>query len=109
MALSINLSPSFKRDLKQLAKRYPSIEHDVDRLALSLEDNPFQGADIGHGCRKVRLAISSKGRGKSGGARVITCTLFVDEGSVVLLSIYDKSRKASISDSEILQLLKESL
>lgn len=51
------------------------------------------------------MAITSKGRGKSGGSRVISCVKIVAE-SVFLLSIYDKSAKENISDKELDELLK---
>ena len=57
-------------------------------------------------CYKIRLAIKSKGKGKSGGARVIT-TVFVDEETVYLLDIYDKSEQSSISRAGLLTLLKD--
>jgi hypothetical protein len=62
------------------------------------------GTPIGKNCFKIRLAIKSKGQGKSGGARVITCVLAVKE-TVVLLSIYDKAEKEDISDLVLQQLL----
>jgi hypothetical protein len=62
------------------------------------------GTPIGNNCYKVRLSISSKGKGKSGGARVITCVI-VKEAEVFLLYIYDKSEQSTISDKELLQLL----
>jgi hypothetical protein len=50
------------------------------------------------------MAISSKGKGKSGGARVITYVL-VQDSTLLLLSMYDKSDKESISDNEIIALI----
>jgi hypothetical protein len=52
------------------------------------------------------MAIASKGKGKSGGARVITNYIITEE-TVYLLSIYDKSEKDSLSDTELLELLKQ--
>lgn len=74
-----------------------------------LEKNPFQGSDLGKGLRKIRMAISSKGKGKSGGARVITVTavVSVDETNVTLLTIYDKSDRETIKDSELKKILKK--
>lgn len=106
--ISIDFTPSFVRELKRLAKRYRSIQADVDRLVASLGDNPMQGTDLGMGCRKVRMAISSKDKGKSGGARVITLTVLVaSEGVLKLLTIYDKSDRASIGKMELARLLAE--
>lgn len=71
----------------------------------SLEVNPEQGTSIGNSCYKIRLAMASKGNGKSGGARVIIHVLIKDK-IVFLLDIYDKSEQANISDKELGQLLK---
>jgi mRNA-degrading endonuclease RelE of RelBE toxin-antitoxin system len=51
------------------------------------------------------MAIASKGKGKSGGARVITY-IYIQEKTVYLLSIYDKSDHTSISDAVIRDLIK---
>ncbi len=59
-----------------------------------------QGTAIGRGCYKIRLSIASKGKGKSGGARVITHIQII-KTKVYLLSIYDKSEMGTISDNEI--------
>ena len=59
---------------------------------------------LGHGCYKIRLKIASKGGGKSGGARVITCLVAVRE-TVYLLSIYDKAEQETISDKRLGELL----
>lgn len=75
-------------------------------LISALESNPHQGIPIGGGFYKVRMAIRSKGKGKSGGARVITF-LKIIRSTVYLASIYDKSEKASISDNELMLLARE--
>ncbi len=62
---------TFDRQLKALAKKYPSIKEDYADLLDDLERDPFKGSALGNACYKVRMAISSKGKGKSGGARVI--------------------------------------
>ena len=99
---SIDFSPAFKRELKRLSKRYRSLESDLEQFIQSLIENPTQGVDLGNGLRKVRLAISSKNKGKSGGARVITYTLLLEqEGKLVLLTIYDKSERETISLQEL--------
>jgi hypothetical protein len=50
------------------------------------------------------MAITSKGKGKSGGVRVITHVQVV-ENNVFLLAIYGKSEQEDISDKEIGYLL----
>lgn len=98
------VTAAFKRRYKQLAKRHRSLEDDVLALISSLEQHPVQGTALGRNCYKIRLAIRSKGGGKSGGARVITYVRLV-RGKVYLLTIYDKSDQASLSQKELLELL----
>lgn len=92
-----------------MAKRYHSIKKDYQKLLDELAKNPYQGADLGHGLRKVRMAISAKGKGKSGGARVITLILAYseEESEIGLLYIYDKSEQESLTDKELSDILRE--
>ena len=85
--------------------------NDYERLLNEIEGNPHLGTDLGGGLRKIRMAITSKGRGKSGGARVITFTVVVSvaEAEINLLYIYDKAERSSISKKEIAQLITENL
>lgn len=108
--INVEVAQSFKREAKDLAKRYKSLKQDLSDLIDNLTDNPFMGTDLGGGVHKIRMAITSKGQGKSGGARVISYTDVLFEtmaGRVVLLSIYDKSEQSTITDKRIKQLLKE--
>jgi mRNA-degrading endonuclease RelE of RelBE toxin-antitoxin system len=72
MSYSIIASPPFERELKQLSKKYPSLKKDIANLAKQLLNDPTLGQSIGNNCYKIRIAITSKGKGKSGGGRVIT-------------------------------------
>lgn len=105
MSFNVYTTDFFDRELKKLAKKYPSIKNDFKALVDSLKEEPKQGQPLGKDCYKIRMAIASKGKGKSGGSRVISCVKIVAE-SVFLLSIYDKSDKESISDKELDNLLK---
>lgn len=109
MNCKISAIPSFKKDLKRLGKRYRSLKDDYKKLLVSLHENPLQGVDLGGGLHKVRMAITSKGKGKSGGARVITLVALVsaEEGEVLLLTMYDKSERENISDRELMDLKAE--
>lgn len=100
--------PVFERALKRLAKKYRSIGADYKRLLDELQQNPLTGADLGRGLRKVRMTIAAKGKGKSGGARVITLLLAYneEEAEIGLLYIYDKSERESLIDSELTALLR---
>lgn len=105
MSYEIKIIPTFEKQLKQLTKKYPSLKDEYQQLVSSLKQQPEQGTSIGNNCYKIRLAIASKGKGKSGGARVITYVK-ISKGFVYLLTIYDKSRQESISDKELEELLK---
>ena len=105
MNFKVSSIPLFDRQAKRLAKKYPSLKDDLSELIKSLVHEPEQGKALGNNFYKVRLAISSKGKGKSGGARVITY-LKVTATTVYLTAIYDKSVKSSISDIELEQIFK---
>lgn len=105
MSFNIYTTDFFDRELKKLSKKYPSVKNDFKALIDSLKKDPKQGQPLGNDCYKIRMAITSKGKGKSGGSRVISCVKIVAE-SVFLLSIYDKGDKESISDKKMDNLLK---
>lgn len=106
MSYKIEVTANFLKELKPLSKKYPSLKNDLLRLNEELLNNPFSGNELGKNCYKVRLKISSKGKGKSGGARVITCVKIIHE-KIFLLSIYDKSELDNISDNRLIQILRE--
>lgn len=106
MNYSIKTISGFDKALKRLAKKYPSLKAEYIFLLDSLEINPKQGTPLGNNCFKIRMSIASKGKGKSGGARVITHIL-IEGSTVFLLDIYDKSEQSNISDKELEQLLRE--
>lgn len=100
---------AFLREVKRLSKKYKSLKQDLDRLGAELHANPTTGVSLGRGVRKVRMAIASKNKGKSHGARVITFTYSVDEesGTIVLLFLYDKEERDTITSAEIDALLEQ--
>ena len=105
MPFNIEATPEFLSEAKKLAKKYPSLRNDIAHLAAQLSTNPKQGTPLGKNAYKIRLAIASKATGKSGGARVITCVKVIAE-TVYLVSIYDKSVKADITDKELKDRIK---
>lgn len=72
MSYNIIATHRFEKEIKRLAKKFPSLKNDFAQLIIDLTANPAKGTAIGNHCYKIRLAIESKGKGKSGGARVIT-------------------------------------
>ncbi|HAL82923.1 MAG TPA: addiction module toxin RelE [Mucilaginibacter sp.] len=109
MANEIIYSAVFIRRAKDLKKKHASLTSDLDILEKSLIDNPKQGDDLGGGLYKVRLAIKSKGKGKSGGYRIITYLVnqSTENTTVNMLTLYDKSEESNIGKQYLLKLLKE--
>lgn len=105
--------PSFDKELKKISKKYSGIKDDFALLLEELQKNPLVGDVIpkGKGTRKIRMNISAKNKGKSGGARVITFTIVQAETDyeIWLLSIYDKSQQTDISEKEIDKRLAEKI
>jgi len=106
MSYNVKTLDVFEKQAKRLIKKYASLRNELFELVKELKENPEQGSSIGTSCYKIRLAIASKGKGKSGGARVII-NIVIAESDVYLLTIYDKSEKENISSKELQQLLKE--
>jgi len=104
MSYSVLTIPPFDKQAKRLIKKYPSLKTELSQLIASLRADPTQGTSLGNNCYKIRVSIRSKGKGKSGGARVITY-LAVTETEIYLLSIYDKSEQSDIGDKELIRLL----
>lgn len=108
MSYNILVTKQFEKEAKRLSKKYKSFKSDFEKLISTLEAKPDEGTGLGQNCYKVRMPIKSKGKGKSGGARVITLLRVVNE-EVHLLSIYDKSEKETLSDKEIKKLVQLAL
>ena len=104
MAYKVKTISAFERQAKRLIKKYHSLQKELLDLVKDLKENPEQGTSLGNNC--YRLSIASKGKGKSGGARIITNIVIEDE-TVYLLSIYDKSEQGDISNKELQELLKQ--
>ena len=107
MNFEILTTDDFEKSFKVLAKKYRSIVNDIKELRNSLKENPFQGDELTPGIRKIRMAITSKDRGKSGGARVITKTIVYTEteGKVFLLEIYDKADTSTVDIAILKQIV----
>ena len=105
MSYNVLTIPPFDKQLKRLAKKYPSLKNDFFQLLETLQVDPKQGTALSKNCFKIRLAIKSKGKGKSGGARVITNFVLTND-TVYLLSIYDKADKETLTNKELEELLQ---
>lgn len=109
MNYNITTSDHFDVAAKRLAKKYPSFKQDILKFRDELLKNPLQGVELYPGIRKIRMVIKSKGKGKSGGARVITYNFIAKEmdGQIVLLLIYDKEDASSVKVNVLKEIIKE--
>ena len=105
MSYNIFSIPIFDKQVKRLSKKYPSLKTDLTTLITKLSDEPTHGTSLGNNFYKIRLAVASKGKGKSAGARVITYVK-ITRNTVYLTSIFDKSDKSTISEKELDQVFK---
>ena len=105
MSFNIIAPEPFARKLKKLAKKYRSLKEDLLPLLNELETNPTLGIPLGKDCYKIRLSISSKDKGKSGGARIITYVRVINK-SVFLIDIFDKSEQSNITEKELIMLIE---
>jgi mRNA-degrading endonuclease RelE of RelBE toxin-antitoxin system len=108
MGFSVELSDNFKKEAKRLIKKYPSLKTELAVLFTELEENPTIGTPLGNDIYKIRLAIASKNKGKSGGARVLSFVK-VSQTSVLLFSIYSKGEVDGLTDKQIKDLIKDYL
>lgn len=106
MSYKIELTDNFKKEVKPLIKKYDSLRNEIEALGERLSENPTIGTPLGNDVYKIRLAIASKNKGKSGGARIISFVKIINE-TVFLLSIYNKGDRDNITDKEIQGLLKD--
>ena len=108
MPTKVEIGDTFNRQLRRLARKYPSVADTVDHLIAQLESDDRPGAKLtglGYQVYKVRLPNRSARRGKSGGFRVI-----YQERSgrlVLLLLIFSKTERADISDDVIIRVIEE--
>ena len=110
MKVTFDYLDEIERGAKALRKKYPSFESDYDNFLNELEKNPFSGESLGKHTYKNRMSIASKGKGKSGGARVITYNLQEqsdDEILITLMTIYDKSEIDNVSDAYLRSLIRQ--
>ena len=114
MSSKIYLSKRFQREAKKLTRKYPSLAGEIRELIGQLTHEPHLGNALKRGARKIRLAIRSKGKGKRGGGRVITLVQITHDKEsellrVNLVSIFDKSKKATVNDAELSQMIDDIL
>jgi mRNA-degrading endonuclease RelE of RelBE toxin-antitoxin system len=108
MSYSVIPINKFKKEAKRFIKKYPSLKNELTNLNESLSKEPTTGTPLGNDTYKIRVAIKSKGKGKSGGAGVITY-LITENKEVYLLTIYDKAELDSIDDKTLKRIIQSIL
>ncbi|MEQ8927210.1 MAG: type II toxin-antitoxin system RelE/ParE family toxin [Fulvivirga sp.] len=106
MSFKVIPTSEFKKLFKKLYKKYPTLKKDLSEIIDTISEDPSTGIALGYNLYKIRMAISSKGKGKSAGARVITYVVTEDQ-EVYLVHIYDKSKLDNLSKDQILESLKK--
>ncbi len=115
MKTEVRITRSFRKAVKSLLKKYASLLDELADLEAELLKHPRLGTPLGSDAYKIRLKIKSKGKGKSGGARIIshleTELIGIVETKeeliiVNLIAIYDKSETESITDKELKKLIR---
>ncbi len=97
--------PEFDRSLVRLSKKYKSLKTEYLEFVEKVETDGVQGVSLGNGIFKARFAVKSKGKGKSGGLRIISYNyviVFFESDVVLLVDIYDKNEFSTI-DKKILK------
>lgn len=107
--ITVSVTHEFAKEAKRLAKKYPSFKSDYQNFLESIRQNPLQGVEIAKNIRKIRMAIKSKGKGKSGGARIITFNILTDlgNGQVIFLLIYDKDSASSVKPEIVVEMVRD--
>ena len=101
-------TPYFVSRFKKFRNKFISMDEDIAALEKELLNDPFTGQNLGANLFKVRLSSKSKGKGKSGGFRVITYLMKKLETGyeIYLITIYDKSEETTILKKDLIQLVK---
>lgn len=109
MSYRFSASSYFVKEAKRLSKKYPSFKRDLEKLKDSLQENPLQGTELSPGIRKIRMAIESKCKGSSGGARVITFNILAREqdGEIILLLLYDKGDTSTVKLNVVKEIVRD--
>ncbi|WP_292658177.1 type II toxin-antitoxin system RelE/ParE family toxin [Nitratifractor sp.] len=99
----IEYSENFLQEARTLSKKYRRLKQDLQKAIEEIEIHQDLGIPLGHGLFKKRMANSSIPTGKSGGFRIIIYRKISQK--IVLISIYSKTHRDSLSDEELRRLL----
>jgi mRNA-degrading endonuclease RelE of RelBE toxin-antitoxin system len=109
MAININFSDPFESRVKKFVKKFPSLAQELIDFVAELKETPLMGESLGAGLYKIRLASKSKGKGKSGGFRIINYLVLQNKEDIdiTVLTIYDKSEDSTMKKKILVKMVKE--
>lgn len=106
--IQVQVSVTFNKNIRNLAKKYRSIRVDIQPVIEQLERGDLPGdkiSGIGYEVFKLRVRNSDIQKGKSGGYRLIYYVKTAQ--GIILLTIYAKSEQADIIADEIRSIITE--
>lgn len=109
MTNSVITTPLFESKFKRYSKKFPSLDKEILELEETLVINPRSGIDLGGNLYKIRLASKDKGKGKSGGFRIITYLKIESEDAtdIYLITIFDKSEESNIDKATLIKIANQ--
>ena len=108
MNIEVEYTLEFKRNIRQLIKKYPSIRCDIEPIIQGLQQGELLGDRIQHSgyvIYKLRVKNSDNRKGKSAGYRIIYYLKTVV--NIVLVTIYSKSEQSDITANELKTIIKQ--
>lgn len=108
MSINVDYTLEFKRNIRQLVKKYPSIRQDIEPIIQGLQQGELLGDRIQHSgyiVYKLRVKNSDNRKGKSAGYRVIYYLKTAE--NIVLVTIYSKSEQSDITTNELKTIIKQ--
>lgn len=99
----IEYSDNFLKEAKKLSKKYKLLKTDLQQAVSEIITKQDLGIYLGCNLYKKRVKNSSIPTGKSGGFRVIIYRQM--EEKIILISIYSKTDKETLSDEELSELI----
>ena len=107
--VKVEASPTFKKNIKTLGKKYRSIRQDVEPIIKKLQSGGLPGdriPGIGYKVFKLRVRNSNSKKGKSGSYRLIYYCQTTT--GIILLTIYSKSEQVDIAADDIRRIILQS-
>jgi len=95
----------FDKQAKKLGKKYRTLKSDLKSFILNFDSLHQSSTTIQKNLYKIRVANSSKNRGKSAGYRIYYYIQL--EETTYLLTIYDKSEVEMIDENLLIDLIEE--